>query len=741
LNDVGAQGLLAQALLAGGEPGAAARAVDLLETATAKGEVWPVTVLASLYAKGGGGVPVNGPRAVALLQPFADGGHAAALVGLGDIYAKGSGTVAVDLPRARALFEQAADTGDLAAMNRLGFMLVLGQGGAADAARGLDLLDPVMAGGDTWAMLQLADLYAEGATLPLDGAKALQYYARAAERGNAAGLTRIGLLYQRGLAHIATDPAAALDYFERAAAAGDGGGRIYLALMLLERASAGDMARAVQLLDAAAMAGDAWATTILADLLIRGDRIDADGPRALALLEPLAEKGNAAALASLGNLYATGVGAIAADTVRAAGYFEAAAALDDYGAKSRFGLMLLKGEGVKADPARGLALLQNVASIGDGWAKIQLGDVLASGETVPLDADAALAAYQSARDAGLAAGAIKLGNLYLTGKGAIAPDPTRAAAYFAEAADSGESVGQVNLALLLLDGKGVTQDVKQAVGLLRRAAGAGDAWANGTLGGLYADGRHLPPDYDNARLFSVAAAKAGDSSAMLRLGILLATGPLAQDHRAEGMDLVDAAVVAQVPNAVVERARLHLMGLAGPDGGPMAESALLAELDDGNPAALRLLLQLYRAGGPGLKARPAQAQSLLDANSALLALEAVAFETIALRALPPATEQSLADIGAALGGIASTDLSQTVQMLFWGNKNAYVFALQRGLRDAGLYDGPLNGYLGQATISAINRVCRQLDAEATCAAGPLTPDVAILLGNYLASQSKPLQHS
>jgi TPR repeat protein len=52
LNDVGAQVLLAQALLAGGEPGTAARAVDLLETAAAKGEVWPVTVLASLCAKG-----------------------------------------------------------------------------------------------------------------------------------------------------------------------------------------------------------------------------------------------------------------------------------------------------------------------------------------------------------------------------------------------------------------------------------------------------------------------------------------------------------------------------------------------------------------------------------------------------------------------------------------------------------------------------------------------------------------
>jgi hypothetical protein len=239
--------------------------------------------------------------------------------------------------------------------------------------------------------------------------------------------------------------------------------------------------------------------------------------------------------------------------------------------------------------------------------------------------------------------------------------------------------------------------------------------------------------------FSETAQRGGDEGAMLRLGMLLATGPLAKEHRAEGIELVEAAVAAKRPGAIVERARLGTMGLLGSDGARAAEGALRAEVDSGDPAALRLLLQLYRSSGPGLKPSLRQAQSMLDAHADLLPPEAVAFETIALRAVPPATAQSLQDIGQSLAGLARSDLSQTVQMLFWGNKNAYVYVLQQGLRDAGFYNGALDGYLTRQTIAAINRVCRQEGVEETCAQGPLTPEVAILLGNYLASRPQPLR--
>lgn len=737
LGDMGAQVGLAQMLYASADAGASKRAIGLLEGAVASGELYPTLVLANILANGAK-VDLDVPLAVALLQPFAARGNAAALVGLGDIYAKGGGTVSANLRLARALFSKAAALDDPAAQNRLGFMLLNGQGGAADASRGLALLEPIMSGKDTWAMLQLADVFAQGVAVPQSGAKAKQYFERAAELGNAAGLSRLGALYRDGLGEISADRALALDYFERAVAEEDETGRIYLAMMLLEEGVSQDVDRAVTLLDAAAGTGSAWATTILADLLIKGDRVDADGQRALALLEPLAAQNNAAALAGLGNLYQAGAGTVPADLPKAHGYFEDAAALGDFGAKSRLGMMLIKGEGGPADTGRGLTLLREVAAIGDGWAKIQLGEVLTSGKEAPVDAEGALDAFMAARETGLPAAAIKLGYLYLSGAGTIEADPARAAAYFTEAADSGDSTGQISLALLLLEGKGVDKDVERALGLLRLAAGTGSAWANGALGGVYADGRNLDPDYVQARQFSAAAQTAGDDTAMLRLGMLLATGPLAGEHAGEGVKLVEASVADELPGAVVGRARLRFMGLMGSNGAVAAESELRSEVEAGDPAALRLLLQMYRAGGAGLKASPRKAQSLLDANAALLTPQAVAFETIALRAVTPATEQSLADIGAALHDIARPDFSQTLQMLFWGNKNAYVYALQQELQYAGFYTGPLSGYLTKETISAINRACVQEHVEKTCAQGPLTPDVATLLGDYLASRPQNL---
>lgn len=735
--DIVAKIELARVLLDEPEQGANwRRAANLLQQAAGTGDPWSTSILASLYLQGKG-VPEDGRRVLALLIPLAADGSTAGLSGLGDLFAKGAGTIALDLPRAARYYSRAAAEGDIHGKYQLALMLLDGNGVPADVPKAITLLEDLSTTGDPWILIQLADVYASGKAEPAE--RALDYFSKAAATGSAPAMVRLGMLYRDGLGEIAPDRVMAFGYLERAVAADDTTGRIYLALMLLEDGASQDTRRAVQLLDDAAKSGSAWATTILADLLIKGDKIEADGQRALALLEPLAEVKNAAALASLGNLYAAGAGTVAADPAKARGYFEAAAALGDFGAKSRLGMMLVKAEGAKADAMRGLNLLRDVAATGDGWAKIQLGDVLASGGNVPIDGPGARAAYQAARDVGLPAGAIKLGYLYLSGKGAVAPDPARAAAYFAEAADSGESVGQISLALLLLEGKGVERDVDHAVRLLKLAATTGDAWANGTLGGLYADGRHMTPDYKQASQFSAVAQSAGDPVAMLRLGMLLATGPLAKEHRAEGVDLVEAAVAAKLPGAVVERARLNVMGLMGDEGGPAAESDLSAEIESGDPAALRLLLQLYRSGGAGLKASPRKAQVLLEAHANLLTPQAMAFETIALRAVPPATEQSLADIGAALDEVARTDFSQTVQMLFWGNKNAYVYALQYGLRDAGLYGGPLSGYLTWETIAAINRACTQQRVEQACAQGPLTPDVAALMGDYLANRPERLR--
>jgi TPR repeat protein len=522
-------------------------------------------------------------------------------------------------------------------------------------------------------------------------------------------------------------------YLGQAAEMGDNASRVTLAQMLLKSEVRADVDRGVLLLEAAAGDHDVWGTTSLAALLLDGQVLPKDGERVRTLLEPLAQEGSAAALAMLGDLYVKGAEPLSADPKAGRDYYERAAALGELGAKNKLGLMLLAGNAAPADARRGIQLLREVAEAGDGWAKIQLGDALTQGGAVDVDAMAARDYYQAALDQGIAAGAVKLGLLYLNGAGALRPDPAKAADFFEQAAADGDDLARIQLALMHFEGRGVAKDQERSLALLGDAA-KDSAWANGILGGYYADGRYGQPDYQKAKDYFGSAVRLGDDSASFRFGGLLASGPLAAKHRDEGLELVRGAVAQGVPGAAVEMARLEMMGLAGTDGGKAAEERLLAEVRRDNPAALRLLLQLYRAGGGGLSPSIPKAKASLDQYGNLLPPEAATFESMALYAAGPPTLTAMQAVGDSFGKLGAGDVTQAVQMLFWSNKNAYVYVLQQQLKKAERYGGALDGRLTRNTIAAFNAACRESNAETqVCSMGPLTPDYAVLMSKQIGS--------
>jgi uncharacterized protein len=733
--DVVAKINLALLLLEEDDPASITRAVNLLKTAAATGDSWSTSILAGLYTEGKK-VEADGELAIALLQPLADKGLASAMTGLGDVYAKGAGTIAADIKRAASFYNDAAGLGDMGAKYRLGFMLVRGEGVPVDTSRGLTMLDEVAKGNDPWTLINVGDLYADGKAVPVNAGRAMGYYQRAVDAGNSAALVRMGSLYRSGLGEVQADPEKAAGYFEQAVEAGDNTARIYLAQMLLDGAGVpADVDRAVSLLSDASQTGDVWSSTILAGLYTQGTKVPADGERAMALLEPLAEEGNASALAGLGDIYAKGADPVVADPKRAMALYEEAAALGDLGAKNKLGLMLVDGNGGRTDKVRGLALLREVAAAGDAWAMIQTGDVLASGEGLPVDADGAMDYYRRAANSGVTMGLVKIGGIYRDGLGTVAPDPQQAARYFEQAVEAGDNVGRVSLALMLLDGKMIEPDTDRAVALLSEATEDGDGWATAVLAGLYADGRKLEPDYEKALRLSTRSRELGDKGAMLRLGMMLANGPLARQHGDKGAVLVKQAAAEGVPNAAVDLARLQAFGRSEGDDAADAEKILVAEIEKKNPVALRALLQIYRDGAPGFPAKRREAQRLLDRNAELLSPEAAAYETVALLAYRPATRPALDAIGANFARLGDQDVNQGLQMLFWANKNAYVYVLQQHLRQAGTYNGPVTGLLTQRTITAIKRACVERASAELCGRGPLTPDVAVLMAGYVAEGS------
>jgi TPR repeat protein len=65
----------------------------------------------------------------------------------------------------------------------------------------------------------------------------------------------------------------------------------------------------------------------------------------VALLQPFADGGHAAALVGLGDIYAKGSGTVAVDLPRARALFEQAAETGDLAAMNRLGFMLVLGQG------------------------------------------------------------------------------------------------------------------------------------------------------------------------------------------------------------------------------------------------------------------------------------------------------------------------------------------------------------------------------------------------------------
>lgn len=97
---------------------------------------------------------------------------------------------------ARENLEKLAEFGIPDAQRRLGNLLIAGQGGPADPARGVKLLESAALQGETKAFLELGKLYEKGTGVPRDSAKALGYYQKAMDLGVPGAAFQMGSYYE-----------------------------------------------------------------------------------------------------------------------------------------------------------------------------------------------------------------------------------------------------------------------------------------------------------------------------------------------------------------------------------------------------------------------------------------------------------------------------------------------------------------------------------------------------------------
>jgi TPR repeat protein len=292
-----------------------------------------------------------------------------------------------------------------------------------------------------------------------------------------------------------------------------------------------------------------------------------DYARAHKLAGPLAEKGDAAAMALMGYLYENGFGA-------------------------------------SADIARALRFYGDAAIKGDADAQIALGDLALQGDEVIADYERAAGWYRLAAAQGDARAHVKLGVMYADGVGVLKNDKA-AATHFARAAGLGDADGAFMLGVAYLNGAGLSTDAKEGVKFLKIAAGKGHGEASYQLALLY-DGPALgKPDPKAALRFMTAAAKAGFPPAYAGMGLFAHRG----DAPGVPADWFELAARSGEPQGAL----LYAVALSKGDGRPKDEDAalkiadLVAASPDAAPAtraqAARLKRDLERNRAPALTLR------------------------------------------------------------------------------------------------------------------------------------------
>ncbi len=304
-----------------------------------------------------------------------------------------------------------------------------------DAAeqKALEALAKRAEGGETAAIIELADLRLAGSRVPKDEAAALRGYERGAEAGSGYAMLKAAQLHERGIgtpasqeracawylraagagvknardwveAHAATDGACAyalakllvaehpqdpaerqraIKLLEQAHAAKHPQAAGELALLLLDTEPVAYPRVRTVLLDGV-QAGDPVAMDLLATMHDEGWGVEAPrGDQAVALWTRAAKLGSAAAMAKVGRAHARGRGATR-DAGRALDWLRKAELAGSTLAKVELARLHLAGAGgAEKSAARANELLDEAARLGDLEAMEALGDLALAEEIFP----------------------------------------------------------------------------------------------------------------------------------------------------------------------------------------------------------------------------------------------------------------------------------------------------------------------------------------------------------------------
>jgi TPR repeat protein len=339
--------------------------------------------------------------------------------------------------------------------------------------------------------------------------KAVEWYQKAADQGNANGQCDLGICYERGRG-VEQNFYKAVKWYQKAADQGDARGQCWLGCSYYDgNGVKQDFDKAIELCQKSANQGDASGQCWLGSFYCDGLSVKQDCSKAIELFQKAANQGDAYGQSLFGNCYYCGH-SIKQDYKKAIEWFQEAASQDSASGELYLGICYYYGRGVEQDYSKAVEWFQKAANqfistniSTQSW----LGQCYYYGRGVEQDYDKAIELFQESANIGSGSGKHWLGRCYYKGHG-IKQDYNEAVAWFQKAANQHNTNGQCWLGICYYEGNGVSQDYAKASELFEKSANRGNASGQYWLGRCYYEGNGPKQDYDKAyELFQKAANK------------------------------------------------------------------------------------------------------------------------------------------------------------------------------------------------------------------------------------------
>ena len=373
---------------------------------------------------------------------------------------------------------------------------------------------------DAEAMSRLGDRYFYGEEIEQSYEQAEEWYRRAAEAGDPAGMLGLGRCYEEGY----DDQETAVEWYRQAAEA-----------------------------------GNAEAQYALGNRYYFGEGVEQDYALAVEWYQKAVEGGNIDAMNNLAYCYELGQG-VEQDYARAIEWYQRAADTGHAEAMNNLGFAYEYGKGVEQNSAQAVEWYRRAVDAGSIDAMNNLGFAYEYGNGVEQDYEQAVEWYRRAADAGSDSGMLNLGVCYDFGRG-VEQDSAQAVEWYRNAIDAGNDAAMVNLAYCYEYGRGVEQDYAQAVDWYQKAADAGNADAMNNLGYCYFSGHGVEQDYAQAVEWYQRAVDAGSAAAMTNLGINYILGNGVQQDATRGVELLRQAADAGSAEAMHNLSACYFAGM------------------------------------------------------------------------------------------------------------------------------------------------------------------------------------